>query len=265
MGLFRRRPSTRPSTSPSPGPSGSSGSSGSSAGVDATPPGGIARPSEIDQLRADLMAMQARLDEVAAERAALQGHVQSLTERLSAPLPSPPPDASPAARQRDLDVLRAQVVRLGERVESADAAGSSGTQPSVELSGRLEALENWVVQSADDLAGRLHALDTALARSTAELAERLEGVDARVTHVSAELANQVSELGTELDELARRADAAPPSDDAREPVATIDQAALDELLTPIRDAQGRLANEQARYQIAFREDLAELADRLRRA
>jgi hypothetical protein len=259
MGLFRRRPSptnrsTSAPTSSSPGPL---------SGNDVTP-GGVPRPSEIDQLRADLSAMQARLDEVAAERAALQGHVRSLTERLSMPLPSPAPDASPAARQRDLDMLRAQVVRLSDRVQSADD-GSVGGRATAELSGRLEALENWVVQSADDLVGRLHVLDTALARATADLTERVEAVDVRVTHVSSELANQVSELGTEVDDLARRADAAQAAEDAREPVAAIDQAVLEELLTPIRDAQGRLANEQARYQIAFREDLAQLADRLRRA
>src|SRR5829696_3908250 len=136
MGLFRRRPS---STSESTSTSSSPGSPGN----DVTP-GGMPRPSEIDQLRADLSAMQARLDEVAAERAALQGHVRSLTDRLSAPLPSPAPDASPAARQRDLDMLRAQVIPLSDRVQSADHDGS-GARASAQLSERLEALENWVV------------------------------------------------------------------------------------------------------------------------
>jgi hypothetical protein len=39
----------------------------------------------------------------------------------------------------------------------------------------------------------------------------------------------------------------------------------DVIVDELRDAQTRLAGEQARYQIAFRQDLAELADRLRRA
>ena len=39
----------------------------------------------------------------------------------------------------------------------------------------------------------------------------------------------------------------------------------DDVVDELRDAQTRLAGEQARYQIAFRQDLAELADRLRRA
>ena len=33
----------------------------------------------------------------------------------------------------------------------------------------------------------------------------------------------------------------------------------------MRDAQVKLANEQARYQIAFRQDIADLAERLKRA
>ena len=78
------------------------------------------------------------------------------------------------------------------------------------------------------------------------LAERLTEFDARITAVSTELANQISELGTELSTLGR-------------PTADGEQTSLDGL----REAQTRLAAEQARYQIAFRQDLAELADRLR--
>jgi hypothetical protein len=83
-----------------------------------------------------------------------------------------------------------------------------------------------------------------------ELASKLAELDARVTSVSTELANQVAELGNDLDAL-----------DNRPPDAAPDGAVIDEL----RDGQVRLANEQARYQIAFREDLARLAEQLRRA
>jgi DNA repair exonuclease SbcCD ATPase subunit len=79
-----------------------------------------------------------------------------------------------------------------------------------------------------------------------ELASKLAELDARVTSVSTELANQIAELGNDLDN--------PPPD------ASPDGAVLDEL----REGQVRLANEQARYQIAFREDLARLAEQLRR-
>jgi hypothetical protein len=80
-----------------------------------------------------------------------------------------------------------------------------------------------------------------------ELAVRLEGVDARITAISTELANQIDELSSEM---AGVGDTAP--------------TVTDEIVGELRDAQTRLANEQARYQIAFRQDLAELADRLKR-
>ena len=113
-----------------------------------------------------------------------------------------------------------------------------------------------------ELAQLRQAIDAADQRRAGELAERspadprldalaakLADLDARVTSVSTELANQVSELGHDIDALAHAPNGhAPP------------EAVLGEL----RDGQVRLANEQARYQIAFREDLARLADRLRR-
>ena len=81
-------------------------------------------------------------------------------------------------------------------------------------------------------------------RRIAELVARLDAIDARVTAVSTELANQLNELGGELDALAARPD--------------------DGAVEQLRTGQVRLASEQARYQIAFRQDLAELAETLRR-
>ena len=78
------------------------------------------------------------------------------------------------------------------------------------------------------------------------LADRIDQIDERITSISTELANQLTELSGEVEALAKEE---PPADD---------------VVSEIRDAQVRLANEQARYQIAFREDLAELAERLRR-
>ena len=72
-----------------------------------------------------------------------------------------------------------------------------------------------------------------------QLADRIATLDARITSISTELANQLTELSGEADAATAAADA-------------------------IRAGQERLANEQARYQIAFRQDLAELAERLRR-
>ncbi len=54
----------------------------------------------------------------------------------------------------------------------------------------------------------------------------------RVTSVSTELANQLTEIGDDIE--------------------------------PMHESAERLAAEQARYQIQFRQDLAELAERIRR-
>ena len=70
-----------------------------------------------------------------------------------------------------------------------------------------------------------------------------------MTAVSTELANQLTELGHDIDALGARAAGDGPT-----------RPCVGEL----RDGQVRLANEQARYQIAFREDLARLADELKR-
>ena len=82
-----------------------------------------------------------------------------------------------------------------------------------------------------------------------ELAGEIAALDARVTSVSTELANQLTELGHDIDALNAR-----PAGDGADPAA----------VSELRDGQVRLANEQARYQIAFREDLARLASELKR-
>ena len=135
-------------------------------------------------------------------------------------------------------------------------------QLRAELASLREALEQHG-SSTFKLEGQLRALELATARSTPaaeptgaepdprldELAGQLAALDARVTSVSTELANQLTELGHDIDALDAR-----PSGDGT------DEAVLGEL----RDGQVRLANEQARYQMAFREDLARLAGELKR-
>ena len=78
------------------------------------------------------------------------------------------------------------------------------------------------------------------------IADRLGALEARVSGMGTELSRQLHELGTELEELARRSD----------------DSSVIELVDNLRATQIRLANEQARYEITFRQDLAELADRL---
>ena len=83
-----------------------------------------------------------------------------------------------------------------------------------------------------------------------DILERTDALDARITSTSTELARQLDELGTEL---------ATVTDQEPVDVVGIVNGALDE----IRRGQTRLANEQARYQSAFRTDIAVLIEQLR--
>ncbi|MDX2380337.1 MAG: hypothetical protein QNM02_11340, partial [Acidimicrobiia bacterium] len=106
-----------------------------------------------------------------------------------------------------------------------------------------------------------------------ELAANTARIDERVTNVSTELANQLTELSTDLDYVAQ---GLPPgttvAPDDPELIEARLRKQLDEKidaklgieLEDVRDNAERLALEQARYEIRFRQDLAELADKLRR-
>ena len=94
--------------------------------------------------------------------------------------------------------------------------------------------------------------NTVLRNQLGQLAEKVGAIDARVNQVSVELTNQLTELSGDLDRAGAQADAS----------ELIEQITAQ--LDDITGGQERLANEQARYTIQFREDLAELADRLRR-
>lgn len=151
----------------------------------------------------------------------------------------------------DIDRVRSEIGRLNETLErygerAKQFEDALTAQPdAAALVGRIEALDEAVTSrpgGADsDLAARLDArLD--------ELAAQLATLDQRLTSVSTELANQLSELGSDIESLHQR------------PAAAVDEEAIGGL----RETQTRLASEQARYQIAFREDLARLAEQLRR-
>jgi predicted nucleic acid-binding Zn-ribbon protein len=99
----------------------------------------------------------------------------------------------------------------------------------------------------EDIARRAVELD-AVRGGLRALEDRLHGVDARVTHMTTAITNQLHELDSEIDRLAKTAD-----------------AASAETVSELRANQVRIAGEQARYAIALRQDLAELAEMLRRA
>jgi DNA repair exonuclease SbcCD ATPase subunit len=106
-----------------------------------------------------------------------------------------------------------------------------------------------------------------------EIAASTERLDERVTNVSTELANQLTELSSDIDYVAQ---GLPPGSHVspldpeliearlRKQLDEEIDAKLGIELDEVRDNSERLALEQARYEIRFRQDLADLADRLRR-
>jgi hypothetical protein len=180
-------------------------------------------PAELELIKADIVAMAARLDRTDAEKAALAAHMQGIVDRLDTPAerlttptpappappappantPPPPPPSPPAVTSADFDMLSARLQRLSDR------------------------------------------LDT---------------VDTRITSIATELANQLTELSGDVEALGNREQVIfEPSSNGQDDTLEL------EIVNEIRDAQVRLANEQARYQIAFRADLADLVEKLRRS
>jgi hypothetical protein len=145
----------------------------------------------------------------------------------------------------EMEAIKADIAAMAARLERTDAEKADLGSQVQTLTTRLDAPSPPPppppppgVTEAD--------LDLVRARLQ-RLADRLDQIDERITSISTELANQLTELSGDVEGLAK------------------DHPPTDDVVTEIRDAQVRLANEQARYQIAFREDMAELAERLRRA
>ena len=132
-----------------------------------------------------------------------------------------------ARNAEDLERVKTEIDRLEKTLQRYDA--------------RATQVENAIAAQPDTA--------TSLQARVDAVAEQLNALEGRLATVSTELANQLSELGNDIEAL-----------NNRPPGTPIDDGTLDEL----RDTQTRLASEQARYQIAFREDLARLAERLRR-
>ena len=177
-------------------------------------------------------------------------------------------------RLATLDGLAMQLQQLNARVAA-----------QAELGGQLSSLRDRVNQLAEQPSGggvdddvRLQLLAIGeqmrgheeLQAQVGMLAERATATDAearavrdhmalldqRLTNVSTELANQLGELGRDIDSLGQRL---PESTDGG------GAAISDEVAEDLRGGQVKLANEQARFEIAFRQDLAALAELLQKA
>ena len=191
------------------------------------------RFAAVDTLQQQLGQLTARV----AAQAEMGAQLSSLRDRLT----------QIQEQVGQTDALRDQVQQLAQRSRTSDEFGALMQQ----LSERLDRTEQ-AHQQHDD---RTVALVDERVAATVQphIDDVRQHVEERLSSMGTELANQISELGRDLDAL----HAAP-----RGAGDSIDVQALVEEL---RTGQVRLANEQARYEIAFRADLAELAERCRRS
>jgi len=196
-------------------------------------------PSEIERLKTEIASMAARLDAADAARSGkhqLSDQVQGHTARLDTPLEPPPPPPETTVDPDEFQAIVDQVSDIATRMDGQTPVELP--EPTVSPD-ELEAINLRVLANAE----RFSELNGVTARIHT-LTVRLDLIDARVTSISNELANQITELSSDIEAL----NGGDPESDV------IDQ---------LRDTQIKLANEQARYQIAFRHDLAHLADFLK--
>ncbi len=209
-------------------------------------------PAELMLVNARIQRLTDRLEVVATsavepvvtpaptleELAELRDTVSGLAHRIDAvAMSAGQPTAAPAPSLDEFAELRAAVSGLVERIERpAQFSATPTPPPPPPVAASPETVANPEPVSIAEIHQRLDAM-----------AERISGVDQRVTSISTELANQLSELSGEIDAIGTN------------------QPTDEHLVAEIREAQTRLSNEQARYQIAFRQDLADLAERLKRS
>lgn len=193
-----------------------------------------AKQQDLDSLQAELAALRERLDTAETAKRTLEARLAELdsTTRQLAQKPAPPPDPALVSR---LDSLTGKVMVIEQSAAQAAAGMADIAQ----------------------LAERLAANDAAVRANT----EQLGALEQRITSVSIELANQINELGSDIDALASLPAGSTAGGSEPGSISTLS----DEVLDALRSAQVRLASEQARYEIAFREDLAALAEQIRRA
>lgn len=83
-------------------------------------------------------------------------------------------------------------------------------------------------------------------QSLMALLEQFAAMESRITGMGSELSRQLHELGTDIEKLQQH----------------VENDTVGETVQSLKSAQVRLATEQARYEITFRQDLAALANEL---
>lgn len=214
--------------------------------------------AEHQQLTSQVGSVESKVGDVEAVRAdvvrlnSLAARVDDLSDSISIQRATlPPPTAAPdhdvlAVLQQQVDQLAELIARQREHIaDIAVVATDSVERTDSALAEMRSAIDA-------DATGQRTVVDTETRSQLGLLAEKVGAIDSRVNQVSLELTNQLTELSSDIDQAGSTSDVSAAIDD------------LVERLDEVTGGQERLANEQARYAIQFRNDLAELAERLRR-
>lgn len=94
--------------------------------------------------------------------------------------------------------------------------------------------------------------DTSRGAQLESVMSQLRQLDGRIGQIGNEVTHQLTELSTDIDKLGHR------TQDLSNHIDHLTE--LPSVVDGVRSDQARLANEQARYEIAFRQDLAEVAE-----
>ena len=113
-----------------------------------------------------------------------------------------------------------------------------------EIRSQLATLVAQIQQIADADSSRGTQLESVMSQ--------LRQLDGRIGQIGNEVTHQLAELSTDIDKLGHR------TQDLSEHIDHLTE--LPSVVDEVRSDQARLANEQARYEIAFRQDLAEVAE-----
>jgi predicted nucleic acid-binding Zn-ribbon protein len=202
-------------------------------------------PAEVAALKSELGDLRGRLDRSEEAKAMLEAHIIQLDATTNALAARSQVMDDVTMRLAEVEVIKRQVAKLdvvNAKIASLDS-----------LNGRLAEVNERLTATSD------------AARSTKE---QVASLHERISNVSTELANQLGELSSDLDALAKHQSEAPPPlpppPPPLAPVVVQEQAIDHEVIAELKTSQVRLANEQARYEIAFRQDLAMLAEQVKR-
>lgn len=213
------------------------------------------------------MAWSGRKGDLARELAELRATVSELRDRLTAE------QQSANAIQLRLEELERRNHELAVRVARDHAAqasaGASGIPPTPPPEEPPNHAPGWLAPkptasvppeptvSIDRLASvAANASHTAERNEHAieELRASLQRVHGRLDELAFGMQSRLTDLGFEIERAAASSRA----------TAAVSDLALDRQLELLRSSQIRLASEQARYEIALRSELADIADGLRR-